>query len=401
MRSNGLVGANILIADDTVANLQVLVDMLGRRGCKLRPVNSGRLALQAARLNPPDLILLDVKMPDLDGYETCRQVKADAVLKEIPVLFISGLDQPMDKVKAFDAGGVDYITKPFQLAEVEARIGTHLRLRQIQRELEQHNAHLDEMVCLKTRQLAEAYQRLSILDKAKGDFLGLISHELRTPLNGLFGSAELLFDALPRTPESVELTDVFHESQRRLLTIVEHALLLTQINVAPGEFPSEPVSLDLAIASAVAEVTNFANRRNVKIDVALDHPVAVVGEAILLQKAMRALLETAVKFSTANETLRLQVQPLDNDIIVSIAARGRTIPDKAVERFFEVFSISDPITPGGDLGLAPAVAERIISLFGGRVSVENQDSTGVCLKMHLLSSSEGVSCSQKIGGHRS
>lgn len=143
MKSTNGKGA-ILVADDVPVNLRVLADMLRQQGYKPRPVSSGVLALQAARRSLPDLVLLDIIMPGMDGYETCRQMKADPVLREIPVLFVSGLNEPMDKLKAFNAGGVDYITKPFQFEEVAARIGTHLELSQQRRELQENRDRLEK-----------------------------------------------------------------------------------------------------------------------------------------------------------------------------------------------------------------------------------------------------------------
>ncbi len=134
--------ANILVVDDTPANLQVLAGMLKDRGYKVRPVPDGKLALLAARRDPPDLILLDINMPEMNGYEVCEQLKADDKLKGIPVIFISALTEQLDKVKAFEIGGVDYITKPFQMEELHARVETHLKLRRLQIELEEINARL-------------------------------------------------------------------------------------------------------------------------------------------------------------------------------------------------------------------------------------------------------------------
>ena len=134
--------ANILVVDDTPANLQVLAGMLKDRGYKVRPVPSGKLALLAAERNPPDLILLDINMPEMNGYEVCEYLKADAKLKGIPVIFISALTEQLDKVKAFAIGGVDYLTKPFQMEELHARVETHLKLRRLQLELEEANARL-------------------------------------------------------------------------------------------------------------------------------------------------------------------------------------------------------------------------------------------------------------------
>ncbi|HEY1416892.1 MAG TPA: response regulator, partial [Myxococcaceae bacterium] len=134
--------AGILVVDDTPANLQVLAGMLKDRGYKVRPVPGGKLALLAARRDPPDLILLDINMPEMNGYEVCEHLKADDKLKGIPVIFISALTEQLDKVKAFAIGGVDYITKPFQMEELHARVETHLKLHRLQIELEEANARL-------------------------------------------------------------------------------------------------------------------------------------------------------------------------------------------------------------------------------------------------------------------
>jgi sigma-B regulation protein RsbU (phosphoserine phosphatase) len=148
--------ASILIVDDTPANLQVLAGMLKDRGYKVRPVPSGKLALLAARRDPPDLILLDINMPDMNGYEVCQQLKADELLDGIPVIFISALTEQLDKVKAFATGGVDYITKPFQMEELHARVETHLKLHRLQIELVGANQRLAEANSRMSRDLKAA-----------------------------------------------------------------------------------------------------------------------------------------------------------------------------------------------------------------------------------------------------
>lgn len=133
---------DILVVDDAPANLQVLSGMLKDRGYKVRPVPSGKLALLAAERDPPDLILLDINMPEMNGYEVCQHLKADRQLQGIPIIFISALTEQLDKVKAFAIGGVDYLTKPFQMEELHARVETHLKLRRLQIELEEANSRL-------------------------------------------------------------------------------------------------------------------------------------------------------------------------------------------------------------------------------------------------------------------
>ena len=148
--------ADILVVDDVSANLQVLTGMLKDRGYKVRPVPNGKLALVAARKALPDLILLDINMPEMNGYEVCEHLKADESLKGIPIIFISALNENIDKVKAFAIGGVDYITKPFQMEELHARVETHLKLSRLQIELEQTNERLAKANSRMSRDLKAA-----------------------------------------------------------------------------------------------------------------------------------------------------------------------------------------------------------------------------------------------------
>jgi len=174
------ISTNILIVDDTHANLRLLVEMIKERGYVARPARSGKLALQAAVSNPPDLILLDITMPDMNGYEVCEHLKSNPLLRDIPVIFLSALNETIDKVRAFQVGGVDFITKPFQIEEVEVRLQTHLKLRAQQKDLRRlldeqviaHEAlrryqiHLEEMVKDQVQEIA-ASQMATIFALAK------------------------------------------------------------------------------------------------------------------------------------------------------------------------------------------------------------------------------------------
>jgi sigma-B regulation protein RsbU (phosphoserine phosphatase) len=139
---------NILIVDDTPANLHLLSKMLTEQGYRVRPVPDGSLALAATRAEPPDLILLDIRMPEMNGYEVCERLKAAAQTRDIPIIFISALDAIQDKVRAFTVGGVDYVTKPFQVEEVLARVETHLALRKLQKQLQDANKKMEQELAL-------------------------------------------------------------------------------------------------------------------------------------------------------------------------------------------------------------------------------------------------------------
>jgi putative two-component system response regulator len=158
--------ATIMVVDDNPENLKLLQAMLQCNGYRPLTFPSGYLALQAALRHPPDLILLDIDMPVMNGFEVCRRLKAESALKEIPVLFISALDETNDKVEAFAAGGQDYVTKPFQIEELYARVKTHLRLRRMQSELEKYNLHLRELVEEQVREISDS-QLATILALSK------------------------------------------------------------------------------------------------------------------------------------------------------------------------------------------------------------------------------------------
>src|ERR1700679_1518383 len=224
--------SDIMIVDDNPANLKLLEDMLLQQGHETRSFPRGRLALASATKNPPALILLDINMPEMNGYEVCERLKGAAALADIPVIFLSALNETQDKVKAFRTGAVDYISKPFEFEEVHARVETHLKLHALQHAMKAQNERLEAAVAARTRELAEANQRLTILDQSKNEFLNLISHEFRTPLNGILGVSELILEEIPFTADNRELQGMFEQSRQRMLSILDDALLLTQIDVS-------------------------------------------------------------------------------------------------------------------------------------------------------------------------
>ena len=189
--------ADILIVDDMLANLNVLSAILGKRGYRVRPAINGALALKAAQKAAPDLILLDVQMPGMDGYEVRRQLKANAQTRAIPVIFISALDDVLDKVEAFQVGGVDYITKPFQIEEVLARVENQLALHQQREEIAALLAHNQQLIALANAELRPQLGQIADWaaalrdggDMALAEQIGATAQELCAALDELLGAA--------------------------------------------------------------------------------------------------------------------------------------------------------------------------------------------------------------------
>jgi len=215
---------DILVVDDKPDNLRLLSDLLKEQGYKVRSVMSGQTALKAAQARSPDLILLDINMPQMDGYEVCQHLKAEPQTQDIPVIFISALDEVLDKVKAFSVGGVDYMTKPFQIGEVLARIENQLKLRWAQKVLAKQNALLEQEV--RTRQQSEARERERAAQLAKaletlkqtqaqliqtekmsglGQMVAGIAHELNNPVTFIYGNLTHANDYFEDLLELIEL----------------------------------------------------------------------------------------------------------------------------------------------------------------------------------------------------
>lgn len=376
--------SKLLVVDDHQENLAVLVEILSPN-YTVRVANNGKRGLQLAKDDPPDLILLDIMMPNMSGFEVCEALKASDELAEIPVIFISAADDVDSKVAAFQSGGVDYVSKPFQVQELEARIATHLSHRELQKQLEFHNRALDLQVQLKSQELAKAYERLTIVNSTKNEFLELIAHELRTPANGLIGLSEMILDNDVSASEIEELRPLFGQSRDRMIETLDNALLLARIHVSKENFQAQQVSLNAIFDSTRVAVDKYSQKHSVSITFPTIEKLSVAGEDKLLTTAIDSLLKTAIKFAKTGTTVTVRCLEDDEKVSIYTKSEGDELEPKVIANFFDVFSSVRSYTYAEELGLSPVVAERIVSLYGGSLTVENQqENKGVKLQMTLL-----------------
>ncbi|MFW5730466.1 MAG: response regulator [Desulfonatronovibrionaceae bacterium] len=355
----------IMIIDDTPANLGLLQEMLESKGFKVVAFPSGQLAFKAAVRKPPDLILLDIKMPDMDGYQVCQKFKQDELLMEIPIIFISALGETTDKIKAFSVGGVDYVTKPFEPDEVYARVDTHLKIRFLQEKLEAQNQNLEQMVQERTRELSQAHEKLRQVDRVKDNFLHMISHEIRTPANGVLGMTEIILDICPETPERKTYQELFHQSSRRLMNLIEDATLLAGMDSLETE-----TSANQDFSELLKEVQSFQDQVRISIGSDPDPGGFVLkGDPALLKKVVHTFIHLGAAFSHRPDPLNIKLQPGDNFLKLVITVDNLSLSSREVGEFFELESPVRSASLAQTLGLAPVVAGQLLQALGGAMTL--------------------------------
>lgn len=331
----------ILIVDDTPANLGVLVETLGAAGYQLMVAEDGEEALTQTATTQPDLILLDVMMPGLDGFETCRRFKAQPNTRDVPVLFMTALNETADKIKAFAAGGVDYITKPIEHEEALARVRTHLALRRLRRELE---------------------EQLALKDK----FMRIASHDLRNPLCLILMAVEL----------AKRQTDLPESATKYLANVSEGAAQMrrvidTFLHLKRGD--GARVELNLIATAAAGQHQFAAAEKNIRLVLELaDSPPSVRGELAHVFQAVTNFVSNALKFTPRGGTVTVRTRLRGDRVRCEVADTGPGVP--AAERgqlFLEHGKLSPKPTAGEESnGVGLAIVKHLVASQGGTVGAD-------------------------------
>ena len=371
--------ANILIVDDIGANLKLLEDILKPEGYNVRPVPGGEMALHAAEIEKPDLILLDIMMPGMNGYEVCRRLKENPGLADIPVIFISALGDTGDIVKALAAGGADYINKPFQAAEVIARVHTHLKLYRQGKELRDLNATLELKVEERTRELREVNKNLEKANLAKSEFLSRVSHELRTPMNAILGFAQLM-DMGELNPGHKKRVSHILTSGKHLLELIDEVLDISGIESGKIKILSEPVELTGIVAETIDTIKQLADARQLKLEFqdSYVNKLFVLSDRKQLKQVLTNLLINAVKYNRQGGTIsvKTETRPVNDKGIVfvriSVTDTGLGIPSDDIPKLFSPFErIGAEKTETEGTGLGLALVKRIMDATEGSVGVDS------------------------------
>jgi len=348
---------DILIADDTPANLRLLSNMLSDQGYKVRAVINGQMALTAVRAAPPDLILLDIRMPGMSGYEVCEALKADPSTQDIPVIFISALDEIHDKVKAFTVGGVDYVTKPFQFEEVLARVQTHLALRNLQRQLQEEILARDKLI--------------GELDA----YAHTVAHDLKNPLTVLVGYSELLekrYAQLP--PEQLEHNlHAIATGARRMTNIINELLLLASVREM-NEVQMSPLNMAHIVGEVQTRLEDMLARAEAQLEMPSSWPVAL-GYGPWVEEIWANYVSNAVKYGGVPPHIRLGATPRDGQVYFWVQDNGAGIPPEQLGKLFTPFERLNQVHAEGH-GLGLSIVHRIAEKLGGAVEVHSTPGAG-------------------------
>ncbi|WP_437746673.1 response regulator [Sorangium sp. So ce1504] len=414
----------ILIVDDVLASVAEVMAQLEERGFRVTVAQDGEDALEQVEFRTPDLILLDILMPGMDGFETCRRLKASERTKGIPVIFMTSLGETAHKVAGFDAGGVDYVVKPLEINEVLARIKTHLALYSLRAQLEVQNAQLrreikkrerfeaalrrahdklERRVAERTAELAAANEILrheiaerkraegererllaseqaarskaETADRLKDEFLSTLSHELRTPLTAILGWAQLLLRMDNRDVSKVQRgLKVIERNSMAELRLVETLLDVSSIIRGKMDLKPQSVSMAEVIQAVLESVTPVAEAKRVCLSLSLGGATSRVwGDRGRLEQIVGNLLSNAIKFTPPGGRVAVSLEEVGAMSQLRISDTGEGISADILPHVFDQFRQANSSTTRrhGGLGLGLAIVRDLVRMHGGTVRAES------------------------------
>lgn len=355
--------STILVVDDKPENLDVLIAYLQESDLRILVAQNGEEALDLALRFSPDLILLDVLMPPgIDGFETCRRLKARPETEGIPVIFMTALSETVDKVKGFQTGGVDYVTKPLQHEEVLARVNAHLTIQNQQRQLREVNASKDR-------------------------FFSIIAHDLRGPLYSLRDISQTLLDHLDSNNLDAlkEIIVLQHHATENLCKLLEN--LLTWSRIQRGNIEYKPQELDMGVICQynLNLLAPSAEQKQITLSTTLPENIMVNADLNMLDTVMRNLLSNALKFTHPGGNIHVTLLDREQEVEVNVSDTGIGIDAKVIPKLFHIDEKYQRLGTAREkgTGLGLILCKELVEKHGGRIWVESEVKKGATFHFTL------------------
>lgn len=352
----------LLVVDDQPANIQVVGSVLGALGYEIVPAVDGATALKRLNVRLPDLILLDLLMPGMDGFEVCRRLREHPTAKDVPVIFLSAADDKEMIVRALESGGVDYLTKPFNQAELVTRVKTQLALK-------------------------SARDRLQQLAEDKDELLGILAHDLKNHLGGMEMSVQLLRDRVQKLEDQkiTLLAENILRSNSQLLTFVKEFLANS---AADHGLTLKPVRLDLAEVTelVIEQYREAARRKGLEIHATLpEGDLAVLADSTALDQVLDNLLSNAVKFSPPGKQITVTARAENEVVTWIIRDQGPGFTAEDLSRLFRRYARLSARPTGGEpsTGLGLSIVRKLVQDMGGQITCESNPGTGAAFQLQL------------------
>jgi signal transduction histidine kinase len=353
----------ILLVDDIPDNLKIMGNILRNEGYNVRQVLSGALALQVAELEIPDLILLDIMMPGMDGYEVCRRLKENPKLKDIPVIFISALNDTSDIVRALKTGGVDYINKPFKAEEVKARVHTHLIIYRQNKELKELNATKDK-------------------------FFSIIAHDLRNPFTGFLGLTKMMQEEIKllSTNEIEDMVGLLNTSANDLMSLLENLLEWAKMQRGITSFNPVQFLLTGSILNCIKHSSDSVRKKEITTKINIPADLKAFADIQMFETVLRNLFSNAVKFTPKGGKVTVSARKENNNFLeVAVSDTGIGMNNDLKDKLFQISEKTGRQGTEGEpsSGLGLIICKDFIEKHGGKIWVESEEGKGTTFYFNL------------------
>lgn len=375
----------ILIVDDNPKNLQVLGNLLEKQQYNVEYALSGKEALEWVNSDQFDLILLDIMMPGMDGYEVCETIRKDEQYQDIPIIFLTAKTDKESIVKGFELNAQDYVSKPFDTAELLARINTHLELKDSRDKLKDVNQWLEQKVDEKTKALQEtnkkledALTELQNLDKMKSYFLNMTSTEIKTPLTGIIGTLHVLKNQ-EASFALKNLINLLEKSVSRLENFANKAILTTELSSKTYAFKSEEIDVAEIVSFSLLELNEVLGQRNIAIEEHLDD-IKISGDKDLIFKALLFLIRNAAEHTGDESKIEISLKNEDRGIVLSILDFGKGFSEQTIEEIYSPYRFKEEAFNENN-ELSMYIVKLIMDYHHGALKVSNKENAGACVEL--------------------